>query len=784
MTSTNAMAPTPPTPITPIALTDSARSPVETRRSRWRSEPLWALLAALVVGLWYGRVGVAHLGTGLVGGNSNGYENVWNDWWFREALAHLKNPFYTTRIFYPNGVSLRYHTLNPLGGLLALPLGALFGPVAAMNLKFLAAIIGAIFSAWLLFRDAAGSGSAAFAGAAMYALASDQATYYFKGGAENYLMGTALLPLFVWLALRAATRRRWLPWSVSAVAALLALCLTDWQYTMFAVLVVMLYVVCVFCTRRAWREKATVTLRLAAVGMAWLVIVAAPLLLPMLIEARDEPWLRVNGDAVTLSRARSQFALPGLGNPGYMALLAGALGLLVWWRRGRRADGPERREQFTVAYWAVVAFVGGALSLGPYLKLVPGNTATRVPLPYAAIYELPVFSVGRRPQLFLFVMLLGCGALLAIALRALTDGLVDAIAVRFAASVPRDPASASPARGPRWAIIAPLLAALVLVPTLAPFLADAGTARAYPLAVPPFYRDVLARDPAPYAILELPLFAESGRGDDWPALETVHGKSVFDGSISRDHGLESPTIFVRQATFFRDAFWLAKPAIRERLRPARVPDFLSTPNYGEMGVPLLRYYNVRYIVLWFAALRDLRPDGVEAADALVHQALGADARPAYEDGIMRVYQVPEATPGEAPLASPVFLDTGLVGWYNAERTPDGTSFRWADIRDGAVPELIAWNLSATPQHARVHLTVTNAPTPRTIHVALNTTTSIATYSLDARATREIVLDLDLPPGMNLVTLASPEPPVLVPPAPGVPKDSRPLGFSVRAVRLM
>jgi len=752
----------------------------DTRRVFWRSEPLRALLAALVLGLLYGRVGVAHLGTGLVGGNSNGYENVWNDWWFREALTHLKNPFYTTRIFYPNGVSLRYHTLNPLGGLLALPLGALFGPVAAMNLKFLAAVIGAIFFAWLLFRDAAVSGPAAFAGAAMYALASDQAAYYFKGGAENYLMGTALLPLFVWLALRAATRPRGLPWAAGAVVALLALCLTDWQYTMFATLVVALYALCALCTRRPWQEKARVTLRLAAVGVVWLVIVAVPLLLPMLIEVRNSPWLRVNGQAITLSRALSQFTLPGLGNPGYVALIAGALGLLVWWRRGR-TDGPERQERFTVGYWAVVALVGGALSLGPYLKLIPGSTATRVPLPYAAIYNLPVFSVGRRPQLFLFVALLGCGALLAVALRALTDWLREAGASRDAANAPRPPRF--PARA--WhAVLGPLLAALVLVPTLAPFVADVGGARAYPLAVPPFYRDVLAHDPTPYAILELPLFAESGRGDDWPALETVHGKSVFDGSISRDHSLESPLIFAKQATFFRDAFWLAKPTVRERLRPTRAPDFLATPNYGEMGMPLLHYYHVRYIVLWFAALRSLRSDGVEAADALARQALGANARPVYEDATMRVYQVPDATAQGAPPAPPVFLDTGLVGWYNAERAPDGTGFRWADIRGGAVPELIAWNLSPTRQHARMHLTLTDYTAPRTVHVALNATTSVNTYSLDANATREIVLDFDLLPGMNLVTLASPEPPVPAPAAPGVPKDDRLLGFSVRDIRLL
>lgn len=749
-------------------------STVPAPRVWWQYEPLWAFVVAVAVGLLYGRVGVAHLGTALVGGNSNGYENVWNDWWFREALVHLKNPFYTTRIFYPNGVSLRFHTLNPLGCLLALPLGGLFGAVAAMNLKFLGAIIGAIFCSWLLFRDTARSGSAAFVGAAVYALASDQATYYFKGGAENYLMGTALLPLFVWLALRTAVSTRWLPWAVGAVCALLALCLTDWQYTMFAVIAVVLYALCALCTHRHARAKAIIFGRLAAIGVAWLVIVAVPMLLPMLVEARNAPWLAVSGQAITLSRALSQFVLPGLGNPGYLALVTSLIGLALWWRRSADVDSPERRERFIVIYWVVVALVGGVLSLGPRLKLVPGNTATNLPLPYAAIYQLPVFSVGRRPQLFLFIALLGCGALLAVGLRALTDWLTPLIARRWR-------------RGTRHGTIGAILATLVLVPTLAPFMAEAGTARAFPLDVPPFYADVLAHDPEPYAILELPLFAESGRGNDWPALETVHGKAVFDGSISRDHGLESPTIFVKQATFFRDAFWLAKPALRERVRPAKTPDMLATPDYRTMGVPLLNAYHVRYITLWFAALRDLRPDGVAAADALVHQALGDDARPTYEDTTMRVYRVPDAPPPAVtttPPVSPVFLDVGDVGWYNAERDPAGSGFRWADIRGGAVPELIAFNLSTTRQHARVHLTLSNYTAARSIHIALNATTAIGDDHLDAGATQELTLDVDLPPGLNLLTLASPEVPVPVRAAPGSPKDDRLLGFSVRDVRLV
>ncbi len=737
-------------------------------RNLWRNETLWAFVAALVLGLVYGRVGVANLTTGLVGGNSNGYENYWNDWWFREALGAGRNPFSTNAIFAPNGVSLRFHTLNPLGALVALPLAPLVGAVGAMNLKFLAALVGAVFFAWLAFRDATGSGAAAFAGAGVYALASDQTAYYWIGGAENYLMGAALLPLYVWLLLRAATRPRWLPWAAGAAGALLALCLTDWQYTMFAVVVTLVYFACVLPLRRPLREKAGTFLRLATVGGLWLVVVAVPLLLPMLREARESPWLAASGQAVQLSRSLAQLFVPGAGNPGLVALIVGAVGLALWWRRSRLPDAPERGERFAVAFWAAVAAVGTVASLGPYLKLAPGDSATDIPLPYAALYQLPVLSVGRRPQLWHYIALLGCGALLAFAVRELARWLQRRLAARRGGGLARF--AASPAL-PLALVVA------VLAPTLAPFVAGAGTARAFPLDVPPFYRDVLARDRAPYAILELPPFAESGRGTNWPALQTVHGKRIFDGSISRDHGLESPTIFVKQATFFRDAFWMAKPQQRELLRPARTPDMLPMPAYAEIGVPLLRHYDVRYVVLWFAALRDLRPDGVEFADSLVRQAIGGEVRPAYEDAIMRVYRVPDVTP--MPVASPLFLDVGATGWYPAERTPDGVGYRWAGY--GSPAEILAFNVSPERGRATIRFALFNYRAPRTVDIAINGYPA-GSYALAGGESRNVVLELDIPPGMNKLTLASTEPPIPVEAAPGT-RDNRRISFGVRGLTM-
>ena len=98
----------------------------------------FAFLGSLLLAAIYGRVAVFNLGYGVVGGDLDGYENLWNDSWIRTAIFDLhRNPlFFTDYLYYPTGISLRFHTLNPLNGIFALPLWPLFGSVASTNLKF------------------------------------------------------------------------------------------------------------------------------------------------------------------------------------------------------------------------------------------------------------------------------------------------------------------------------------------------------------------------------------------------------------------------------------------------------------------------------------------------------------------------------------------------------------------------------------------------------------------------------------------------------------------------
>lgn len=724
-----------------------------------KNPTLWAFIGALALAAIYGRVAVANLTYGVVGGNSNGYEDVWNDYWLRTALRLHRNPFFTDYLFAPNGVSLRFHTLNPFGGLIALPLTPLIGIVGAMNLKFLLALVGSLFFTYLLLRDQTGNPLAAFAGAALYTYASDQMVSYFSTGAENYLMGTALLPLFLFFLFRTLARPRWWRDASAATATLLALCLTDWQYTMFAVLVTLLVVLFAFCTRQPWRAKVIIAGKAALIGCVWAALVFVPLVLPMIRESHASPWLNVSGEATALSRSLAQSFRIGLGNPGYLVLILTAGGLALLWRRA--AARPDR---LAVLFWAVVALVASLLALGPRLKLTTGHIID-LPLPYDPLTRLPVVTAGRRPQLFYFIALLAFGALFAFALRELFVWL-RAISARRERGVAFR----------RVSRVAPgALVAITLAATLAPFAARTGDAKAFPLTTPPFYRDVLAKDPNWYAILELPLFSPE-RGADWPAYQIVHGKQIFDGSLSRDHKLESPNIFVKHATFFRDLFWAGRAGRQEQYRPTKTPDILSPPDYTAIGTPLLNYYHVRYIILYPAALRATAPNALTDARRLIGQALGAAARPMYTDAVMEVYRVPDVPPP----ANPVFLDIGDSGWFPAQVSPTKEPYRWADGAAGAPTEFVLFNLSQERQHVRVRMTVQNYAHPRTVDLAINGYT-LDHFTLASRADHPIAVEFDVPPGMSKLTLTSPEPPVPVQ-EPGA-RDNRLLSFSVRAVQL-
>ncbi len=766
----------------PVPIFDETEPAMPSAWQPWSFQNLWqkgrafltapaffAFLGSLLLAAIYGRVAVFNLGYGVVGGDLDGYENLWNDSWIRTAIFELhRNPlFFTDYLYYPTGISLRFHTLNPLNGIFALPLWPLFGSVASTNLKFLLSMALTCFCAYLLIKDMVKSSLPAFAGAAVFTFANDLLLGNFAyGQAEKLSMWW--VPLYLFCLFRAVNRARWVRYAVGAFLCLLAMCLTDWQFILYSVLLTLGYFAFTLFTRRSWREKGIIFLKLALIGGGWAAVVIFPMLLPMIKEAAENPWLSVSDQAVSRSRTFAGYFDLSHTNPGYLALVVGLVGLFVWWR-----NKPERGERETVLFWGITALVASSFTLGPRLEVAPGVT-TGIPMPYALVYKLPVLSIGRDPERFYMTALLGFAIILALGLRELLAWL------------------RGKARDWRWQTtltkaVSLLAVGLFVAVTLAGFVVKSGEARAYPPNWPPFYYK-LAQDKENYAIMELPLFAQDGwgRGEDtYEAYQSIHGKPRLGGRLARDHKLTNPNNFVKNTTLFRD-FYRLDPDFMELVRPTKTPDILATPDYKTWGIPLFNFYNIRYIIFYLDALES-HPDSFATAENLVHQVLGNDAKPVYEDKLMRAYRVPQ----EPLPANNLFIDMGSTGWYQAETNATGT-FRWADTCSNGDAEkaqdqslcgnepakLNIFNLSQTGQRVKVNLTAFNYSRPRQLNIALDGY-PVQTVDLQAGDSKDLILEFEALSGMHTLTLTSPQPASST----GSKDDKRFLSFGVKNVKL-
>ncbi len=746
---------------------------------------LWAIVGALGLAALYGRVALLHLTTGLVGGDLDGYENLWNNWWVKTALLDLhRSPFYTDYLYYPTGTSLRFHTLNPLNGLLTLPFNALFGPVAATNGLFLAALALTTVTAFLLIRDWVSDPWAAFAGAALFTYGSRNVLAFFTLGQAEKL-SAEWLPLYLFLLFRAlpdpppaappATPQHWRRYAVAAAGTLLLLSLTDWQYLMLAVFLTLLYFGYVLLTPRSRHEKAVIFGRLALIGGSYTAVAGPLLVWPMVQEALANPWLIVTGQSAAHAADLADLLGLGLGNPGYLALALAAFGTVLAWRK---------RTQLPIVFWAVATVLFYILALGPALTI--GGTVTGIPLPYALLQHQPVFSIGRDPGRFEVIGRLGISLLAAYGLAAVVSRQSLVVSRRLLGGSGQGAGGSDKAApNTQYAIRSPFYVlrftfyALFLLISLGPFGVAAGQATVDAPEWPAFYQQ-LAADPTPYALLELPLFTEKGRGEDhYQAYQVLHGKPRFGGRLARDHKLDNPTNFVKHASLFHQLFLLDAGAQAAHFYPDH--DFLRRTDYITQGRAILNYYDVGYIVVYKQALDAAWNERLFGR--IIGQVLGTGVQPTYEDSLLRAYRVPAGPPATNPLT----LDTG-DGWYASETREDGLTYRWAnptptDPNAAAAAtqpsELYTMNLTAQPISATLRFTAFAFRQPRRLTLTLDDAL-LAQWDLPGNETlTSRTVMLTLPPGNHRLAFTSPSLPL----ATGSPQDARRLSFALADIRL-
>jgi hypothetical protein len=363
----------------------------------------------------------------------DGLQNVWNLWWVDRAVSVLHtSPWFTSYLYYPSGVSLVGHTLNPFNGFMAIALLRFLSLVEAHNvIVVFSFVLSGVTGFWLAYQFCRRYWPS-IVGGAIFTFSE----YHFAH-ADGHLQLISLewIPLFA-LAWYALLRKPSLAISIGSAAVLLLVMLCDIYYFAYSILFAGIVVI-----REAWRQRDALFLVRRRYAVPFLLFVfltgltSGQLLLRLLALNAADPLLGSH-DADSFSTDLLAAIIPGghwrfadLTKPFWDALpgniqessvdvgfgVAAALIYLVI----RRSTDLARE----AADWWVVLGVFWVLSLGPVLRIW-GKRVAQVPMPYTLLQAMvPPIDLSGVPARMMVMVTLAAAVLTPVSLALLfADG--------------------------------------------------------------------------------------------------------------------------------------------------------------------------------------------------------------------------------------------------------------------------------------------------------------------------------------------------------------------------
>lgn len=684
---------------------------------------LYSLLTALMT--W---PLVRNLTSAIPGDGFDGWQNYWNQWWIKIALVdRLQSPFHTDLLYYPTGVGLYFHTLNPFNGITTLPIQLSAGLILAYNAVIFGSWVLGGYGLFLLARwvlrasgnDSPGSGSTLRALAPPFLAGT---IYTFSPFHMAHLLGhmqvlsLEWLPFYILYLLRATQRiRQSQAWRRDALLAgffLVLVGLCDWYYVLYLFLFTGLYLVwqwgrigLALAHRRPGissdRALLAVPLPALTAGLLFLVLLS-PILVPMIREALQFKFMqRPVTDLYILSASVMDFLIPNrlhtlfrpqsfrwIGNQiapvsertisvGYLPLL---LALFAAWQDRRRSG-----------FWLASALFFLLMALGPALHAgnigwedVPSATPAPSWTPYGLLNRLiPFMRISRSVSRFAVMVQLSVALAAAIGLQALLGIVTSQGNERTAPRLHR------------------AIAGLCLLVVLAEF-----WVAPFPLSPPdtPDYYTNLAAQRSDWAVLNLPMnFDRPG----YLLYQTVHHKPLTVAYISRD----DPRTLTERVPVLQHFRHLG-------------PDIIDV-DAASVGPTILDDLGVETVVLD----RYKMPGGRERTyTTALAQAIFAGQPPVYEDERLTVFTV---SPPDIPRP---YLVLGATHWGPYHTGASGQPSR--TLGTG----LALLHFRHVPPAAQLHIRYRTQPGASARVVLPGTTLTVAVLP-PAPAGNEIVLDL-------------------------------------------
>jgi len=328
---------------------------------------------------------IIHISEARPGAAGDGSNFMWNYWHFKFCLEHGLPLSYSHYIFYPQGVSLLYHTMQWLYCFLAWPLQNWLGLIAAYNVLLLFSLASSAWALYFLATSLCRNPLCGFAAG----LAFGFSPYFLVGHIEHQnLLAAQFLPfLALWIyALMLSGRTRYALLG-GVTFALIGLC--DFYYLLFGLLIAIVVAIGV-CVSQGISRLLLLRLGMLVTSVLIGLLMLGPLLMPMI-------FLRGTGQGMDVSTggARAAFSADLL---AYVTpnLSHSLIGRSLW---------PKPFEILCVGLallaWALIGIIRQCRSLYPWLLL----------LVVATIISLgPNIHIGRRDA-FPGLLLLLCGGL-------------------------------------------------------------------------------------------------------------------------------------------------------------------------------------------------------------------------------------------------------------------------------------------------------------------------------------------------------------------------------------
>lgn len=689
----------------------------------------------------------------IPGQETDTWQTYWHFQWTRDAFLSLQNPYFTTRLFYPEGTTLLFETMSPTNDVLGLPIQLLFGTFVTYNVLVILTFALSGYSVWLLVRYLTEDSLAAYLGGFIFAFAPYRMAQTLN---HLHLISTQWIVFYIYFLWRALDfkpssdqasltdflKARWRYLLAAAFFVVLNV-FNDWYYVFFLLIFTALFLIWrLVAQRKNWLKTLAGVSLAAGSGL----LVGVPLIIAMLIRARTAPDLAFSTElSVGFSADLLSYFTPSVlhpwwgpgisdfaagymrGNPTEKVVFLGYVTLfligLALWKKPRQAG-----------FWLFVLVSFIVLSLGPKLHInglvTPNGENSSIPLPFALLNKTPLAGFVRIPSRFGVVAALAAAVLAGLGAARFNEWFKSKNRMHYLFS-----------------------GGLLLLVGLEFWTAPFPMANNY---APPVYSEI-ARDSATRAIIELPLQRNAW---DYPRrmyFQTIHGKSILQGYTSRVEANPLPPENM--------------PGVRQLLFNDMQPDIFYSDS-KQAARAFFDFYGLGYLVL---DNNDLSAKTRQNVPQILNQLFEGVEKKEWPKDAITSYHIPLRGPAQT-LTAPILVPG--ANWNKVEKNESG-QYRWLS-QEGRLLALIP---ASGGQNLKIRLDGLAFARPHTLalkdkdgHELARLTVGQDNQSYESGA-------FNLPPGANwldLVSLDGTASPAALDPA---SQDKRPLSVLVYHLQL-